>query len=245
MFSFFKMKYFLKWLLFLIDSLHISQCGFQDESVTPSCSNKECECPCHEQAEYDYCANQLLHNTYVQNYSLCSTMSKRVKWRNYLLFLKDWSTSVLFVVILFLICGDVCSGFQNVTCKLPWLCAMDFSGVCSFCWNFTERWILWSLWSVDFHTFTLQLPIQTLHSVAPELPSFCEFTWKLLTFQQNERTPDLTLECHLPTSWWRVWQLSYFVPHIGEQALVGLETRIYYATASHSNLRSSVPNFCE
>ena len=29
---------------------------------------------------------------------------------------------------------------------------------------------------VDFHTFTLQLPIQTLYSVAPELPSFCEFT---------------------------------------------------------------------
>ena len=38
---------------------------FQDESGTPSCSNKECECPCHEQAEYDYCGNQLLDNTYV------------------------------------------------------------------------------------------------------------------------------------------------------------------------------------
>ena len=50
------------------------------------------------------------------------------------------------------------------------------TGVCSFCWNFTERQILWSLCSVDFHTLTLQLPIQTLHSVAPELPSFCEFT---------------------------------------------------------------------
>ena len=38
-----------------------------------------------------------------------------------------------------------------------------------FVLNFTERQILWSLCSVDFHTFTLQLPIQTLHSVAPEL----------------------------------------------------------------------------
>ena len=28
---------------------------------------------------------------------------------------------------------------------------------------------MWSLCSVDFHTLTLQLPIQTLHSVAPEL----------------------------------------------------------------------------
>ena len=43
------------------------------------------------------------------------------------------------------------------------------SGVCSFCWNFSERQILWSLCSVDFHTLTLQLPIQTPHSVAPEL----------------------------------------------------------------------------
>ena len=45
-------------------------------------------------------------------------------------------------------------------------------GVCSFCWNFSERQILWSLCSVDFHTFTLQLPIQTPHSVAPELHVF-------------------------------------------------------------------------
>ena len=38
--------------------------------------------------------------------------------------------------------------------------------------NFSERHILWSLCSVDFHTFTLQLLIQTLHSVAPELQVF-------------------------------------------------------------------------
>ena len=31
---------------------------------------------------------------------------------------------------------------------------------------------MWSLCSLDFHTFTLQLPIQTLHSVAPELQVF-------------------------------------------------------------------------
>ena len=38
-----------------------------------------------------------------------------------------------------------------------------------FTQNFSERQILWSLCSVDFHTLTLQLPIQTPHSVAPEL----------------------------------------------------------------------------
>ena len=32
--------------------------------------------------------------------------------------------------------------------------------------------VLWSLCSVDFHTFTLQLPIQTPHSVAPGVCSF-------------------------------------------------------------------------
>ena len=44
--------------------------------------------------------------------------------------------------------------------------------MCSFCWNFTERQLLWSLCSVDFHTLALQLPIQTPHSVAPELQVF-------------------------------------------------------------------------
>ena len=53
---------------------------------------------------------------------------------------------------------------ENLICNPP--------GVCSFCWNFTERQILWSLCSVDFHTLTLQLPIQTPHSVAPELQVF-------------------------------------------------------------------------
>ena len=38
--------------------------------------------------------------------------------------------------------------------------------------DFSERQILWSLCSVDFHTFILQLPIQTLHSVAPEFQVF-------------------------------------------------------------------------
>ena len=35
--------------------------------------------------------------------------------------------------------------------------------------NFSERQILWSLCSLDFHTLTLQLPIQTSLSVAPKL----------------------------------------------------------------------------
>ena len=54
------------------------------------------------------------------------------------------------------------------------LCTIShyIQGLCSFCWNFTERQILWSLCSVDFHTLTLQLPIQTPHSVAPELQVF-------------------------------------------------------------------------
>ena len=38
--------------------------------------------------------------------------------------------------------------------------------------NFSECQILSSLVSVNFHTFTLQLPIQTPHSVAPELQVF-------------------------------------------------------------------------
>ena len=41
-----------------------------------------------------------------------------------------------------------------------------------FVQNFSKRQILWSLCSVDFHTFTLQLPIQTPHSVAPKFQVF-------------------------------------------------------------------------
>ena len=41
-----------------------------------------------------------------------------------------------------------------------------------FTQNFSERQILWSLCSVDFHTLTLQLPIETPHFVAPELQVF-------------------------------------------------------------------------
>ena len=41
-----------------------------------------------------------------------------------------------------------------------------------FVQNFSECQILWSLCSVDFHTFTLHLPIQTLHFVLPELQVF-------------------------------------------------------------------------
>ena len=40
----------------------------------------------------------------------------------------------------------------------------------NFLQNFSERQILWSLCSVDFHTLTFQLPIQTSLYVAPELP---------------------------------------------------------------------------
>ena len=41
-----------------------------------------------------------------------------------------------------------------------------------FVQNFSECQILWSLCSVDFHTFTLQLPVQALHSVMPEFQVF-------------------------------------------------------------------------
>ena len=41
---------------------------------------------------------------------------------------------------------------------------------------------------MDFHTFTLQLPIQTLHSVVPELQVFVS---SLENFQQNEHAAGL------------------------------------------------------
>ena len=51
--------------------------------------------------------------------------------------------------------------------------------------NFTERQVLWSLSSVDFHTFTLQLSIQT--QILWRLNS--RFLWVHFTFRQNEHIP--------------------------------------------------------
>ena len=75
------------------------------------------------------------------------------------------------------------------------------------CARFAEIWpkyfefhILWSLCSVDFHTLTLQLPIQTPNSVAPELQVFVSS----LTISAKRAHPcigrlvswDLNRQCH-------------------------------------------------
>ena len=56
--------------------------------------------------------------------------------------------------------------------------------------NFTERRILWSLCSADFHTLTLQLPIQTPHSVAPEL-KFLSVHWKTVQISGKRAHPSV------------------------------------------------------
>ena len=43
---------------------------------------------------------------------------------------------------------------------------------------------------------------------------------------------DSALVWHLRTSWWPPWQLNHSLPHIFEQALVGLETGICHAVAA-------------
>ena len=73
----------------------------------------------------------------------------------------------------------------------PW---SDVARFPEFTQNSSERQILWSLCSVDFHTLTLQLPIQTLHSVAPELPSFCEFTQNFSKTSTPQKTDEFN--CH-------------------------------------------------
>ena len=63
---------------------------------------------------------------------------------------------------------------KTITCSLDIDCitGLGCARFPEFTQNFSERQILWSLCSVDFHTLTLQLPIQTLHSVEPELQVF-------------------------------------------------------------------------
>ena len=70
--------------------------------------------------------------------------------------------------------------------------------VCSFssilCKILVSDQILWSLCSVDFHTLTLQLPIQTLHYVAPDLQVFVSSLENCQNFSKTStllRTPSL------------------------------------------------------
>ena len=55
--------------------------------------------------------------------------------------------------------------------------------------KYFEFHILWSLSSVDFHTLTLQLPIQTQNSVAPGLQPI--FVSSLAISAENEHTPEI------------------------------------------------------
>ena len=82
-------------------------------------------------------------------------------------------------------------------------CLEEGGGVCQGCARFAEIWlkyfefqILWSLSSVDFHTLTLQLPIQT-----PNLWRLnSKFLWLHLQFRQNEHTPGWDV-C-MVGAWW-------------------------------------------
>ena len=64
------------------------------------------------------------------------------------------------------------------------------TGVCSFCWNFSELQILWSLCSVDFHTFNIAIAYSNSTFCGAWTPSFCEFT-------QNFSKTSTPLECIL------------------------------------------------
>ena len=68
--------------------------------------------------------------------------------------------------------GKSLNGLLSIDFNLLMLMTGPLPGLCSFHPTFTERQVLWSLSSVDFHTLTLQLPIQTQNYVAPELHVF-------------------------------------------------------------------------
>ena len=63
--------------------------------------------------------------------------------------------------------------------------AQGYARFPEFLQNFTERQILWCLCSVDFLTFTLKLPIQTLLSVVPILPYFARSGEKCQKFSKT------------------------------------------------------------
>ena len=71
--------------------------------------------------------------------------------------------------------------------------SFEDQGCARFPENFSERQILWSLCSVDFHTLTLQLSIETPHFVEPELQVFVS---------SLENCPNLTKTSTSQNCWW-------------------------------------------
>ena len=67
----------------------------------------------------------------------------------------------------------------------PW----DVLVLMNFWQNFTERQIVWSLFSVVFHGLTLILPIQTSLSVAPELQGFVSSDEHCQNFRKTSIPP--------------------------------------------------------
>ena len=58
-----------------------------------------------------------------------------------------------------------------------------------FAQNFSEGQILWSLLLGRFSHFYIAIAYSNSTFRGVWTPSFCELTWKLLKFQQNEHTP--------------------------------------------------------
>ena len=75
----------------------------------------------------------------------------------------------------------------------------EFARFPEFLQNLSERRILWSLCLVDFHTLTLQLPIQTLYSVTPEV--FVSSLENCPNFRKTS-TPSGKLKYHLGKFIW-------------------------------------------
>ena len=89
------------------------------------------------------------------------------------------------------------------------------AGFPQFVQNVSERQILWSLCSVDFHTLTLQLPIQTLHSVASELHVFVSSLQNCQNFRKTSTPQRTTLKTFNKTSD-KIPQLENLLDTLGE-----------------------------
>ena len=103
-----------------------------------------------------------LHKIWNSNYFCKKTAKRAHPWKLHKIE-KNWTGRALKFYNI-----DPHTGTSMVNAEISQGCARfpDFTQ------NFSEHQILWSLCSVDFHTLTLQLPIQTPHSLAPELQVF-------------------------------------------------------------------------
>ena len=77
----------------------------------------------------------------------------------------------------------------NIKFQMTFICALRCARFHEILQNFSEGQIFWSLCSVDFLAFNIEISCSNFTFCGTLTPSLCTFRWKMSKFQQNEHYP--------------------------------------------------------